>query len=704
MNDAPVLHGRRDAVLEIGAEEIPARFLPEALRYIEREGARILTEERVDYEDVRALGTPRRLVLYVEGVAPLGPPLVRETRGPAYSAAFDASGNPTRAAEGFARSRGVRVEDLVIKDEPKGRFVYAVSREDGRPAQDALASAFTRLIAGMSFPKSMRWGDLDFRFARPIRWVLALLGEQVVPLEVGGIGSGRLTAGHRFLTRGMLEVAKAEDYIATLRAAHCLADHRERREVIARGASEAAKSLGGRIVEDEDLLEELTFLSEHPVPLVGRFDPDLLRLPREVIVTPMRDHQRYFPVEDERGRLLPAFVAVRDGLASRIDAVRRGNERVLAARLQDARFFYEEDTKAHLETYIDGLSGVVFHEQLGTMLDKARRVERLAADICVRLGLSEGVSKVVTRAAQLCKADLVTHMVKEFPELQGVMGAEYAMASGEDSDVARAISEHYMPRFAGDRLPESRAGIVLSLADKMDTVAGFYGIGIQPSGSEDPYALRRQVSGIVSILLERDVDVPVYWLASRSVFLLEQAGVLRLPPEEVSEAILDSTRQRMRATLIDRGIRYDLVDAVLGAGFDDVPDTLRRAEALASASGTEEFGRAVTGYTRASRIAGSEDRGEVDESLLGEPAERRLFVAFCEAREVVAAAVKRKDYASALKAMAELADPIDAFFRDVLVMTEDEARRHNRLALLSRVAGLSRGIADFSKVVQTETT
>ncbi|MGE5587337.1 MAG: glycine--tRNA ligase subunit beta [Clostridia bacterium] len=704
MNETPCAYGLRDAVLEIGAEEIPARFLPGALGHIEREGARLLSEERVAYRAVKALGTPRRLVLYVEGVAPFGPPLVRETRGPAYNVAFDASGKPTRAAEGFARSRGVRVEDLVTRDEPKGRFVYAVSREAGRPAKEALASAFTRLITGMSFPKSMRWGDREFRFARPIRWILALLGEEVVPFEVGGIMSGRLSSGHRFLTEGMLEVAQAEGYIETLRAAYCVVDQRERRGTISRGASEAAKAIGGRIVEDEGLLEELTFLAEHPVPLVGRFDPDLLRLPREVIVTPMRGHQRYFSVEDEKGGLMPAFVAVRDGLSSHLDAVRRGNERVLAARLQDAKFFYEEDTKVHLETYTDGLAGIVFHEQLGTMLDKTRRVEQLAADIAVRLGLPESVRAAVKRAAGLCKADLVTHMVKEFPELQGVMGAEYARVSGEDHDVARAIFEHYMPRFAGDSLPESRGGVVLALADKMDTVAGFFGIGIQPSGSEDPYALRRQVAGIVSILLEREVSIPLSWLAFRSVSLLEEAGVLKLPPEEVSEVILDFARQRLRAMFIDRGVRYDLVDAALGAGFDDVPDAFLRAEALAAASGTEEFWRAVTGYTRASRIAGTEDRGEVDESLLDEPAEQGLFAAYEDAREEVAATVKRQDYTGALKAMAALADPIDVFFRDVLVMAEDEARRRNRLALLSRVAGLSRGIADFSRVVQAEAT
>lgn len=692
----------RDAVLEVGAEEIPARFLPGALEHIEREGTRLLAEERVSFRAARAFGTPRRLVLYVEGVAPVGPALVQEVRGPAYSVAFDAVGKPTRAAEGFARSRGVRVEDLVTREEAKGRFVYAVTQEAGRPAKEALGSAFVRLVTGMSFPKSMRWADRDFRFARPIRWILALSGDEVVPLEVDGIKAGRHSSGHRFLTKGALEVARAEDYIEVLRAAYCVVDQRERRRAISRGASDAAESIGGRVVQDDDLLEELTFLSEHPVALVGRFDPDLLRLPREVIVTPMRDHQRYFPVEDTSGRLMPAFVAVRDGLASHLDAVRRGNERVLAARLEDARFFYEEDTKVPLERYVEHLSGIIFHERLGTMLDKTRRIEALAADVTCRLGLSGDARAVVARSAKLAKADLVTHMVREFPELQGVMGRYYARLSGESDDVAQAIFEHYLPRFAGDSVPESVPGVVLALADKMDTLAGFFGVGIQPSGSEDPYALRRQVAGIVAILLEGRVSMPLSLLASESVSLFADAGDLKLPPDEVIEAILDFLRQRLRATLVDRGIRYDLVDAVLAAGFDDVPDALRRAEALASASDTEEFRRAVTGYTRASRIAGTEDRGEVDELLFDEPAEHALFAAYRNARERVAVAMERRDYPDAFTAMAALADPIDVFFRDVLVMAEDESRRHNRLALLARVAALAGGIADLSRVVQSE--
>lgn len=692
----------RDAVLEIGAEEIPARFIPAALEAMERDGARLLDEERVSFASLKAFGAPRRLVLYVEDVASVGPPLVRQVRGPAYSVAFDAAEIPTRAAEGFARSQGVRVEDLVARDEPKGKFVYAILKESGREAKDALSRVFVRLITGLGFPKSMRWGEREFRFARPIRWLLALWGDEVVRLEVDGIVADRLSSGHRFLTSGMLEVVRAEDYVEGLRRAYCVVDQDERRQLILSGAWDAARGIGGRVLEDRDLLEELTYLAEHPVALVGRFDPALLALPREVVVTPMRDHQRYFPVEDEGGNLLPAFVAIRDGLASHLDVVRRGNERVLVARLQDARFFYEEDTKAPLGGYVHKLAGIVFHEQLGTMEDKAQRIADLAGGMSTELGLPETARLTVRRAAELCKADLVTNMVREFPELQGVMGREYAKLSGETENVARAIFEHYLPRFAGDRLPESPAGTVLAVADKMDTTAGFFGLGILPRGSEDPYALRRAIAGLVSILLEREVHISVSWLASRSVSLFEAAGALRRPAGEVRETILDFVRQRLRAALIDRRIRYDLVDAAIGAGFDDMLDVLRRAEALASASGTAEFGLAVTGYTRASHIAGKEDHGEVESALLAEPAEQALFLAYQRVEKAVASLTRKQDYVAALAQVSTLADPIDVFFREVLVMAEDEAQRRNRLALLSRVAALVRDIADLSRVVQGE--
>lgn len=691
---------KRDAVLEIGTEELPARLFPGLISKMTESADSLLKEERVEYSSVKAFATPRRLVLYIKEVAPFSRSLVREVRGPTYGVAFDETGEPTRAAIGFAHAQGVDVSDLIIKEEAKGKFVYAISKTPGRGANSALKDVFTRHVTGLSFERAMRWGDSSFRFARPIRWLLALFGEDIIDMEISGIKGNRLTSGHRFLTSGMIEVHRAEDYFDVLEEAYCIVDQDKRQAIIEEGIGKLAEGRGGQIAKDERLLTELTYLAEHPAPLTGQFDPGLLKLPKEVIVTSMKGHQRYFPIEDSQGALLPVFAAVRDGLATRIDAVRKGYERVLSARLEDAKFFYEEDTKLQLETYVSELRGIVFHEGLGTVLEKTYRIIDLAEAIADELGYDKDTKAKAKRAAKLCKADLVTNMVREFPELQGVMGQEYAYMSGEDEDTSLAIFEHYLPRFAGDMLPESPSGIILALADRIDTVAGFFGIGIIPSGSEDPYALRRSISGIVSILQEREVHLPVSWLTAKAVSLLETRGALKRSSEETVDDIVEGLGQRLRSSLIDRGIRYDLVDAAMAIGFDDVPDTCKRAEALEEASVTQEFALACTGYTRASRLAGNIRHGSVDESLLSEPAEIRLFAALRNTEESIRVMQREKDYSGILKALSELAEPIDVFFTEVLVMAEDEAVRRNRLALLAHIASLAREVADLGKVVE----
>lgn len=694
--------GRRDAVLEIGTEEMPARLFPELLSTITEIADRLLKEERVDYSSVKAYATPRRLVLYIKDVAPFGSPLVREVRGPTYGVAFDSNREPTRAAIGFARAQGVDVSDLVVKEEAKGKFVYAVLRIPGSEAADALKNVCTRLVGSLSFERAMRWGDGGFRFTRPIRWILALYGSCVIDVEINGMKGNRFTSGHRFLTSGMIEVPRAEDYFDVLEKAFCIVGQDKRKAVVEKGIKDLAEEAGGQIVEDERLLTELTYLAEHPAPLIGRFDPKLLSLPKEVIITSMKVHQRFFPVQNAKGDLLPVFAAVRDGLAAHVDSVRKGYERVLSARLKDAKFFYEEDTKLKLESYVEGLKGIVFHESLGSVHDKTCRTIALGEALADRLEYDEDAKAKIRRAALLSKADLVTNMVREFPELQGVIGRRYALISGESEDIARAIFEHYLPRFRGDLLPESPPGIILALADKIDTVAGFFGIGIMPSGSEDPYALRRNILGIVSILNEREVHLPLSWLVSKAVTLLETQGVLQRSSKETIDDILDAVGQRIRSSLIDRGIRYDLVDAAMAVGFDDVPDAYKRAAALEEASVTREFALACTGYIRASRLAGNADHGDVDPALLSEPAEIRLFDALSKSEESIRVMLMEKDYSGVLKALSELAEPIDVFFTDVLVMAEDENVRQNRLALLARIASLARQVADLNRVVEKE--
>mgnify|MGYP000872148646 FL=1 len=691
---------KRDAILEIGTEELPARLFPDLLDTMEQSATRLLKEERVEYSSLKAYATPRRLVLYIKEVASEGRSHVQEVRGPTYRVAFDETGEPTRAARGFANAHGVGVSDLVVKEEAKGKFVYAISRTPGRDARDALRDVFTCLITGLNFERAMRWGDGDFRFVRPIRWLLALWGGDIIDIEINGIKGNRFTSGHRFLSSDKIEIRQVENYFDVLDEAYCIVNQDRRKAIVAKGIQKVAEGIGGQIAEDEKLLTELTYLSEHPVPLAGEFDPDLLKLPKEVIITSMKGHQRYFPVQNEQGSLLPVFIAVRDGLPTHIDAVRKGYERVLSARLHDAKFFYEEDTKTHFETYVSRLEGIVFHEGLGTVLEKTCRIIALVEAISDRLGCHEDTKAIAKRAAKLCKADLVTNMVREFPELQGVMGREYAYLSGEDEDSSKAVFEHYLPRFAGDVLPESTAGVIIALADRIDTVAGFFGIGIIPSGSEDPYALRRSISGIVSILLEREVHLPVSWLAQKAVALLEAGGMLERSSEETAEDILDVIGQRLRSSLIDRGIRYDLVDAAMAVGFDDVPDTYKRAQALSDASCTKEFALACTGYTRASRLAGDADYGNVNQALLDEPAERTLFDALESAEDSIQTMLREKNYSGILSMLSQLAEPIDTFFTEVLVMAEDEDVRRNRLALLTHITSLTREMADLGKVVE----
>ncbi|NPV52063.1 MAG: glycine--tRNA ligase subunit beta [Firmicutes bacterium] len=690
---------KRDAVLEIGAEEMPARFMPDALRSLRELGERFLGIERVEYEDVKTYGTPRRLVLYITGVSGRQKELVREARGPARRVAFSEDGRPTRAAEGFARSQGVSVGDLAIRTDEKGEYVWAVRHEEGGPVGAALAAAFPGIIGDMSFPKSMRWGDREFRFVRPIRWILALWGDDPVEFDVDGIASGRTTFGHRFFGGdGPVAVGAAEDYIALLREGFCIVDQEERMRSIRNQVDALAAQKGGRALVDDELLSEVTYLVEYPTAFLGGFDPRYLSLPRDVLITTMKEHQRYFPVFGQDGQLMAAFIGVRDGTGQNLDIVRRGNERVLCARLSDAEFFFDEDRKVPLERQVEKLKGIMFHERLGTMFDKTQRLVRLAGWLCGALGAGDDVSRVAERAAFLAKADLPTNMVKEFTELQGTMGREYAILSGESDDVARAIFEHYLPRYAGDLLPESPAGSIVALADKMDTLAGFFRIGIQPTGSEDPYALRRMGSGLVEILAGAGLVLSLRGFASRAFEQFDAHFGASVDPAAARD-LMAFLEQRVRGLLASRNIRYDIIDAVVAAGFDDVLSCVKRAQAFTSVVGTQAFELVVTGFTRARNIAGERGPGPVDTGLLIEPAERALFGEYQRIRQEVDNALLREDYEGALNAFATLAGPIDRFFKEVLVMARDEAVRENRLALLALIADIMRGIGDLSKIV-----
>ncbi|MGQ9712728.1 MAG: glycine--tRNA ligase subunit beta [Desulfotomaculales bacterium] len=687
----------KDFLLEIGTEEIPARYLPGALEELAAVAEQLLAEVRLLFEDIRTYGTPRRLALRVFGLAARQTPLILEVKGPPCKAAFDAEGRPTRAAEGFARNQGVRVEDLVVRKVGDTDYVFAVKEEPGRATTEMLQELGPRIITSLSFPKFMRWGDYDLKFIRPIRWLVALYGEDVVSFALAGVRADRYTYGHRFLRSGPHALTEPGTYVDTLRAAFVLVNPAERRSEVWRQVQEAAQAAGGTVLPDEELLDEVANLLEYPTAFCGRFPAAYLELPPPVLVTPMREHQRFFPVYGADGKLLPLFIGVHNGTAEHIDTIRAGNEKVLRARLADARFFYEEDLKEPLAAKAEKLKKIVFLEELGSLYDKTERLEALASYLAGVLALDPADAQRAARAARLCKADLVTSMVYEFPELEGVMGREYALRGGEDPLVAQAIYEHYLPRGAGDELPATAAGRVLSLAEKADNLVGCFGLGIVPTGSQDPYALRRHALGMCRLLLEADIFLQTPDLFRRAYGLY--GGRLKLGEEEVVSRLGEFVAQRLRGLFVERGLAADVVEAVLAAGAGDVRDAWERGRALAVFRTTPAFEDVHTAFTRAHNLAKNAPDGEVDPALFEDPAESELLNVYREVAARVKPLLAARRYAEALPLMAALRRPVDRFFDAVLVMSEDRALRHNRLSQLRQVAGLVKKVADFSRLV-----
>lgn len=690
----------RDLVFEIGCEEIPARLMPDTIRSLKASAEEKLKAARLEFKEIAAYGTPRRLVLFVGDLAEESEPREYEVKGPPAQVAYTADGKPTRAAEGFAKSQGVPLESLTIRQVEGGSYVFAVKREEGRPAGEVLAEILPDLVRSLSFPRPMRWGSGELRFVRPIRWLLALFGTELVPFNLDGLKSDRFTYGHRFLAPGPFRIEDPADYFTKLEKAYVVLDPEERRARIRAQGEQLAKEVGGRALFPEDLLTEVTFLVEYPTALLGSFAPEYLELPSEVVVTPMKDHQRYFPVVDPEGNLLPYFIAVRNGTAEHLDVVRAGNEKVLRARLADARFFFEEDKRMPLADRVERLKHIVFQENLGTLYDKTERLEALAQYLAGAVGLDGAVGAFVVRAAHLAKADLTTNMVYEFPELQGIMGREYALLSGEHASVAQAIAEQYLPRFAGDELPVTIAGSLLALADKMDTIVGCFGVGLVPTGSQDPYGLRRLASGCISIMLEGELDLSLGEVISTAAGLYERQNLLPRPAAEVAREVREFLVGRLRIALEDRGLRYDVVDAVLAAAPDNPGLAYRRAETLQRLRQEPFFRQLLTAFTRVANLARQAGGEELKPDLFTEAAEKELYDHYQKAATRLPALVDEERCREALVLLAELAPSVDRFFEEVLVMAPDPAVRANRLALLKAIRNLGLSIADFSRLVE----
>jgi len=686
----------KELLFEIGAEEIPASYVPPAIEQLRAAVTDGLAEARLAHGDVRTFMTPRRLVVAVADVADMQEDLEREVTGPPAKVAFDDDGVPTKAGLGFAKSQGVAVEDLEVRDTGKGEYVHVRVVDRGRASSEVLPEILGAAAASLSFPKTMKWGP-EQRFARPVRWLVALLGGEVLDMEFAGVKAGDETRGHRNWSPGPHKVKSVDDYLSVLEQNYVLADPAARRVRILEETQRVAGDCGGRLVVNEQLLDEVTYLVEFPTVFAGRFADRFLELPRDVVVVAMKSHQRYFAVEDDHGKLLPHFLCVANVPAESHDAVREGNERVLVSRLDDAAFYWHEDTRTRFEDKVDSLRSVVWLEGLGSLYEKTERLEELAQTTGELLASGETATAV--RAAHLAKADLVTEMVKdgkEFTELQGVMGREYALASGETPEVAAAIHQHYMPRFAGDALPSSEAGAILSMTDRIDSIVGCFSAGLIPSGSQDPYALRRQAIGLIRILLERELGLSVRALAEAAADRFKLTGAAR---EETLSGALDFVRQRARNVFIDEGYAYDLVDAVLGASADDLPGARKRIIALTHFREADDFTGLVIGSRRVMNILKGDPAVTVDASALVEPASIALEKARADAAEKVDAAIASDDLDDAVRSLLGLRRPIDEFFDAVMVMVDDEKLRAVRLGLLSRVRALFMRIADFSLVV-----
>jgi glycyl-tRNA synthetase len=665
--------------------------LDAAIEQLRANAPQMLSAARLGFDDVRVFGTPRRLVVSVTGLTPAQTDVQRTIKGPPAERAFDEQGQPTKAALGFAKAQEVDVAELRQREYDGKSYVVALKKEQGRSAADVLAQILPELVASLKFAKSMRWNASGASFSRPVRWLVALLGDQVLPCEYAAVRSGRVTRGIRPFGGLDITISAADDYFGTMKASHIMLGVEEREAHIGAEVAKLAASVGGRVPDDPALLREVANLVEWPTPLLGYFEEEYLQLPQEVLIAVMKKHQRYFPVMQD-GKLLPYFIAVINGPFEHLAGIQHGNERVIRARYADAAFFYLADSRKKLEEFLPRLDTLVFQEQLGSVLDKSRRLKQLVPQLAEMVGASTAQRQVAERAAYLCKADLATQVVIELTSLQGIMGAKYAAQSGESPEVAQAIMEHYLPRGAGDELPESVSGMVLGLADRIDSLVGLFAVGLSPTGSSDPYALRRSALGLVEILCRREVSL------SLSEAFRKAAGLL---PVEASagalSAVHDFVGQRLRGWLLDQGYRHDLVDAALAERGDNPAVALQTVRSLAAWVDQPEFTRLLTAYSRPSRIVRDyAEQFPLNPDMLSQGAERELYRALLAAQEQRA---EVNDVDGLMAVLRPLAEPIDRFFEDVFVMVDEQPVRENRLALLQRIAALAKGIVDLTKVL-----
>lgn len=685
-------------LIEIGVEELPARHINSALKQFENNAIEVFETERIHFDGIKSYATPRRLTLIIDGLDERQSDLNEKVKGPAKKIAFDSDDNPTKALLGFMRGQKIDISSIYTEDFKGEEYVFANISKSGKTIQQILSENMANIIKSINFPKSMKWGGKDIRFSRPIRWILSILDDKILEFELEGIQVSNITRGHRFLGSSRIQIESVEDYVEKLRDNFVIVDQEERLETIKYGSGKLVKEKGGNLQKDEELLLEVSNIVEYPTPIIGRIKEEYLKLPKDVVITPMKEHLRYFPVLDDKERLLPYFVTVRNGNEDHIETVIKGNEKVLGARLEDAKFFYMDDIKKPLESYVDELKKIVFQEKLGTLYDKTKRVEKLGVKIGEALEVGGETEKNVERAAFLSKADLVTKLVSEFTELQGKMGMEYAKISGENEIVSLAILEQYLPRFAGDSLPTTTAGAVLSIADKLDTIVGLFAIDIHPTGSQDPFGLRRQALGIINIILDKKLNVSISELLKTALYIYVDINGIAFDYNKVKEEIMRFFKGRIQNMFIHMGIRYDIVDAIIGSNIDDIYDMKIKADKLNIWLEKEDISDILNAFKRVSNLAEKATSDNVSRDLLDEE-EIELYEKYNSIEQKIENAINKKEYDKALDLLATLKQPIDNYFEKVMIMVEDEEVKNNRLGLLKKIYDTMANICDLSKIV-----
>ncbi len=685
-------------LLEIGTEELPARVVGDALEQLKNNCIKILDAHKIEYVTIEVYSTPRRLSLIVSGLNNSNEDLIETVKGPSKKIAYDENNNPTKALQGFMRGQGVDLDDISIQELNGEEYIYAKVVKKEKPLDEVLAIEMVALIKSINFPKSMRWGGKSIKFARPIRWIVSILDDKVVKFDLEGIISSNITRGHRFLGSQHIVIENVDSYESVLKENFVILDQKERKDLIKYGSERLVREKGAKLNIDEILLDEVTNILEYPTPMIGRIKEEYLKLPADVIITPMKEHLRFFPVFDDKNRLLPYFISIRNGNDEYVDIVIKGNEKVLGARLEDAKFFYEDDINNPLEFYVEQLKTITFQERLGNLYDKTNRIIKLSEKIGDFLGVGEETNKNIKRAAFLSKADLVTKMVTEFPELQGKMGKEYAHISGENEIVSLAIREQYLPRFSGDELPSTTAGAIISIGDKLDSIAGLFAIGIQPTGSQDPFALRRAALGIINIILDRKLNLSLKELIDFSLYIYVEENGLAFDYDKVKNEIMEFFIGRIRNMFSDLKIRYDIIDAVLSAESDDIYDMKIRANKLNQWLSGEDLHGILETFNRVSTLARDFNSTEVKRDLLSED-EIELYDSYNNIEPKVLNLIEKKEYDKALDLLTTLNKPISDYFERVMVMVEDEKIKNNRLALLRKIYNTMMKVGDLSKIM-----